>query len=892
MNRRSIILTVTLALILLGTAGGCKGSAARANATPRSRAIPGAPNADNPDPPAAPVKLIFIHHSCGENWLADGDGGLGITLRDNNYFVSDTNYGWGPDGIGDSTDIGHWWTWFRGPNSSTYLGALYAESDQHADYSRLTTDPGGANEIVMFKSCFPNSHLGGSPDDVPTTGANPLRGQDAWSGDDVHNVANAKGIYNDILAYFGTRQDKLFVVVTAPPLVANDTDASHAANARAFNDWLVNDWLDGYPHPNVAVFDFYNVLTSNGGDRHTNDLGWASGNHHRWWNGAVQHLQSVSNDLAAYGSDPSDSHPTAAGNQKASGEFVTLLNVFYHRWRAGTTPTTPSLTLTAPTGGEHWPVGSQQQIRWTTTGSVPQVSLAFSTDGFATSQDIVASTANDGGHTWTTPLTPSTSARVRVASVLSPTTVYDTSADFTLYDPSTFTLTLDLPLVLKNYAAEPTLPGDLVGPADLVYRGAFRLPDDGERPLTFAYGGNAMTFNPNGDPSGPNDGFPGALFITGHDRMAYGELPDGSQVAEVNIPIPLVAGDPADLPQAAFIQGFHDVAAGLFTEMEELPRIGIAYLDTPATGPKIHLAWGQHFEPDPPVATHAWFDPNLAAPDVQGTWFIGSRSFYSVNGYLFAIPTAWADEYAQGRYLATGRFRDGGWSGMGPALFAYRPWIDAAGTPAPSGTHLPETVLLLYESSEYNPDIERCLEGYQHPDEWEGGAWITTSTGKTAVLFAGTKGTGAKYWYGFVNPAGPEYPCVEEELVGQFTLCRLADGGPCPAQDLTECAGHNDYRGWWSSRFDAQFILYDPADLARVAAGAMEPWEPQPYASLDIDDDLFLNPAGVEPEMLGTGVQRRSRIGAVAYDRANGLLYVLELFADEAKPVVHVWSAE
>jgi hypothetical protein len=42
--------------------------------------------------------------------------------------------------------------------------------------------------------------------------------------------------------------------------------------------------------------------------------------------------------------------------------------------------------------------------------------------------------------------------------------------------------------------------------------------------------------------------------------------------------------------------------------------------------------------------------------------------------------------------------------------------------------------------------------------------------------------------------------------------------------------------------------------------------------------------------MLGTGVQRRYRIGAVAYDRGNGRLYVLELFADEAGPVVHVWE--
>ena len=100
----------------------------------------------------------------------------------------------------------------------------------------------------------------GNPADPPPPIAdNPLRGQDGWS--DAHTVANAKGIYIDLLAYFRTRQDKLFVVITAPPL----QDGTWAANARAFNNWLVNDWLVGYPYKNVAVFDYYNVLTSNGG---------------------------------------------------------------------------------------------------------------------------------------------------------------------------------------------------------------------------------------------------------------------------------------------------------------------------------------------------------------------------------------------------------------------------------------------------------------------------------------------------------------------------------------------------------------------------------------------------------------------------------------------------
>jgi len=312
-------------------------STAMPTATPTATpTVTSAPGADNPNPPTSPVRLIFIHHSTGGNWLADPaenelGGDLGRALMNNNYFVSATNYGWGvgEDAIGDRTDIGNWWEWFRGSNSTAILAALYAENGQNfGDYGawpRLAADPGGENQVIVFKSCFPNSALQGNANAVPPpiTG-NPLRGQDAYS--DYHTVANAKGIYIDLLEYFRTRQDKLFVVITAPPL----QDGAWATNARAFNNWLVNDWLSGYPYANVAVFDFYNVLTSNGGNPDINDLGWADGNHHRWWYGAVQHQQTVTSHTAAYPSG--DDHPNRAGNTKATVEFVQLLNVFYHRW--------------------------------------------------------------------------------------------------------------------------------------------------------------------------------------------------------------------------------------------------------------------------------------------------------------------------------------------------------------------------------------------------------------------------------------------------------------------------------------------------------------------------------------------------------------------------------
>ena len=289
--------------------------------------------AQDPSPPDQTVKLVFIHHSAGDAWLESGDGDLGNQLGDNNFYVSDTYYYWGPDEIGSYTDIGDWWTWFRGPSSATYTQAVYGTTNQHASYTRPMADPGGENEIIMFKSCYPNSHLGGNPTDPPTTGTNPLRGEDYSSVN--HTVGNAKGIYNDILEYFGTHQDKLFVVITAPPLFANDTDATHAANARAFNSWLVDDWLDGYAYNNVAVFDFYNVLTSNGGDWETNDLGAATGNHHRYRNSTVEYITDQGSDTAAYPGGGNDSHPAPAGNQKATGEFLPLLNIFYNRWKSG-----------------------------------------------------------------------------------------------------------------------------------------------------------------------------------------------------------------------------------------------------------------------------------------------------------------------------------------------------------------------------------------------------------------------------------------------------------------------------------------------------------------------------------------------------------------------------
>jgi len=954
--------------------------------------------ADSPLSPTTPVKLIFIHHSTGGNWLADPNGeqyngGLGRALMDNNYFVSATNYGWGPDEIGLNTDIGHWWDWFRGGNAITYTTALYTANGQNicnptADppyecfgiWPRMPVTPTGENEIVLFKGCFPNAHLSGTPTDPATTGDNPLRGQSAWVWDDGagaevpnpnHTVANAKGIYNDLLVYFTAHQDKLFIVITGPPLLPDDTDfatdAAHAANYRAFNEWLMNDWLTDYAYHNVAVFDYYNVLTSNAGDPDTNDAGLETGNHHRWWSGAVQYVSPVDYDLAAYGVS-SDSHPTTAGQQKATAEFVQLLNVFYNRWKSGGAPciNITDVILSGPTSGytntaypfaaNATPSGASTPITytWTPAPVSGQNTASASYSWAITGTQTLTLTAENCGarvtksHTLTivvrtistqyvylpiilrnygTPppacANPLTGVTISGASSGLTNTTYTFTAAPTpsgATTPITYTWTpvpnsgQGSPNAAYQWAntGDKTISvsashcsaahsatdeytitiqsvprGALVQPRDFTYLGAFRLPGDEAKPRTFEYGGNAMTFNPEGDVSG-------TLFIMGHDRQPYGGLPNGGQIAELRIPVPISTTTIATLNTAEFVQNFTDVFTGYFTNLEELPRTGMAYLNHASTGPQIHLSWGQHHQPDTATPSYAWFSSNLATPNVQGVWFIGTQDWYSLNGYMFEIPASWADAHTGGRYLGTGRQMDGGWGGMGPSLFAYRPW-QIGGSPEVSGTHLAETPLLLYEDTQDNGDVVQgahTLVNHQHPDEWEGGAWLTTTSGKSAVIFVGNKGTGAKYWYGYRNPAGTELPCVNTQAASEFTACRMADGSACPPADMVECAGHTSAKGWWCAEFTPRFILYDPSDLAQVAAGTMDSWEPQPYAHLDVGAHIFDNPAGVDLEMLGVGVQRRYLFGGATYDRAAARLYVLELFADEGKPVVHVWQIQ
>jgi hypothetical protein len=250
--------------------------------------------------PAETVKICFIHHSTGSAWISDSSGGLGAALNANNYYVTESDYGWDAeagDNLGNRTDTEDWPEWF----TNEKMPYVYA-NNAHYDYTNTIDDPTGENDIIMFKSCYPNSEVGDSIDDE-------------------------KQLYLDLLNYFENHRDKMFVLIVPPPEIVIDSGPL----TRELTNWLVdyeNGWLSSYDYFNVHAFDYYNVLTD-------------PNNHHRVEGDDVVHTVSGSpvdgaapNELYYY--TGTNNHPTAEGHQKATAEYVPLLNAYYHIWQDNT----------------------------------------------------------------------------------------------------------------------------------------------------------------------------------------------------------------------------------------------------------------------------------------------------------------------------------------------------------------------------------------------------------------------------------------------------------------------------------------------------------------------------------------------------------------------------
>ncbi len=188
-------------------------------------------------------RMVFLHHSVGLGILQEG--GLRDSLMEAGVYVRSATYG---DEIGQATDIRDWLPKFRN-DMNRILGFK-----SHTD---IYYDDGTTNDIVMFKPCFPNS-------DIVSDGSQP---GDPFGHE--RTMANYKAVFAQLRVEISRNPEKLFIYMTAPPLVPDSTTAENARRAKRFNEWVVNEYLPMYADKtgldNLAVFDLFSFLTDEDG---------------------------------------------------------------------------------------------------------------------------------------------------------------------------------------------------------------------------------------------------------------------------------------------------------------------------------------------------------------------------------------------------------------------------------------------------------------------------------------------------------------------------------------------------------------------------------------------------------------------------------------------------
>lgn len=228
-------------------------------------------------------RMVFLHHSVGRGILYEG--GLRDSLLEMGILVKGATYG---DDIGQQTDMQHW----AGKFQKDMQRILSFKAHPNRYYSGSET-----NDIVMFKSCFPNSDISGEgqPPGDPAAAE--------------RTVANYRAVFERLKDEMARYPDKLFIYVTAPPLAQESTTPENARNAVAFNRWLVEKFLPEYQREtggtNLVIFDLFSVLAD--------DKGFLRQDYRRPGQG--------------------DSHPNATANQAAAGGFMSFFRPVWDKWQ-------------------------------------------------------------------------------------------------------------------------------------------------------------------------------------------------------------------------------------------------------------------------------------------------------------------------------------------------------------------------------------------------------------------------------------------------------------------------------------------------------------------------------------------------------------------------------
>lgn len=96
----------------------------------------------------------------------------------------------------------------------------------------------------------------------------------------------------------------------------------------------------------------------------------------------------------------------------------------------------PSITITAPIGGEQWVVSSEKNITWTSI-NVSNVKIDYTTNAGTNWAQIIGSvSASAGTYKWLIPNTPSINCKVKISSVINSSVSSESNTVFSILDSS------------------------------------------------------------------------------------------------------------------------------------------------------------------------------------------------------------------------------------------------------------------------------------------------------------------------------------------------------------------------------------------------------------------------------------------------------------------------
>ena len=178
------------------------------------------------------TNVFFLHHSVGRNLIEQG--GVRQKFAEAGFSFWDQGYNWERviDPNGNITKYS-----YNVPGDNTDPDGLAQIFAQPVYGLPLNTMSGLLqHEVIAFKSCYPTSNIR-----------------------DDQQLARYKTYYLDMRAVMDKHADKVFIILTPPPLNPSETNSDEAIRAKSFADWLKSDeYLKG--HPNIFTFDLFGYL--------------------------------------------------------------------------------------------------------------------------------------------------------------------------------------------------------------------------------------------------------------------------------------------------------------------------------------------------------------------------------------------------------------------------------------------------------------------------------------------------------------------------------------------------------------------------------------------------------------------------------------------------------